>query len=99
MPFSKTYERVSSALVALDVVIMLFYLRYRLYLFGMWFYYSWADGSCLQYAPTPFQRALQLFYNPVVFFLLCISVWWLRTMLTKTAARAGASPKPPERAL
>ena len=52
------------------------YCRFRLYLFGMWFYYSWVDGACLQYADGTIERGLQLLYSPVIFFLLCISVWY-----------------------
>ena len=59
LPF-KASARVSGVLSALDTVIMLAYVRFRLYLFGMWFWYSWRDGACLRYADGALERCLQV---------------------------------------
>ena len=34
----------------LDTIIMASYVRFRLFLFGMWFFYAWTDNSCLQHS-------------------------------------------------
>jgi len=85
LPFKKGKN--SKLLSVLDLVIMLSYVKYRLYLFGMWFWYAWMDGVCLRHAEGRLENGLFLFYTPVIFFLLLISVWWLRTMLSKSGAR------------
>mmetsp|Transcript_21785 Transcript_21785/g.50183 ORF Transcript_21785/g.50183 Transcript_21785/m.50183 type:complete len:266 (-) Transcript_21785:612-1409(-) len=71
----------------LDTIIMGSYVRFRLYLFGMWFFYAWTDNSCLQHSDSAVEQALQMFYAPVIFFLLIISIWWLKTMLSKSGKR------------
>ena len=85
MPFKKGKN--SKLLSVLDAVIMLSFVRYRLYLFGMWFWYAWVDGVCLDHAKGRLESTLFVFDTPVSAFLLVISIWWLRTMLSKSGAR------------